>query len=39
VPAAATLGGELLPRLVPDVLRVDEHPVQVEDDGVDHSEI
>jgi hypothetical protein len=30
--------GEALASLVPHVLRVDEHAVEVEDDGLDHSE-
>ena len=38
VPAAAALPRELLPFRVPDLLRVQEQPIQVEDDGVDHSE-
>ena len=37
VPAAAALVRELLAHLVPDLLGVDEHAVEVEDDGVDHS--
>ena len=35
VPGAAALAGELLANLVPDVLRVDEHAVEVEDDRFD----
>ena len=37
-PAAAALARELLAHVVPDLLGVDQHPVQVEDDrAVDHS--
>ena len=39
VPAAATLLGELLANLVPDVFGVDQDPVEVEDDGFDHESI
>jgi hypothetical protein len=34
VPAPAALGDELAPRGVPCLLGVDEHAVEVEDDGV-----
>ena len=36
VPAPAALARELLAYVVPHVLGVDEHPVEVEDDGLDH---
>jgi hypothetical protein len=36
VPAAAALADELLANFVPDVLRVEEYAVEVEDDGPDH---
>jgi hypothetical protein len=37
VVAGAALAGEGLPDLVPDLLRLDEHAVEVEDDGLDHA--
>ena len=37
VPAAAALAGELLAYLVPDLLGVEKHAVEVEDDGLDHT--
>ena len=37
VPVAAALVRELLAHLVPDLLGVDEHPVEVEHDRSDHS--
>jgi hypothetical protein len=36
VPAATALADERLAHLVPDLLAVDEHAVEVEDDGFDH---
>jgi hypothetical protein len=36
VPAAAALLGELLAGVVPNLLRVEQHAVEVEDDRVDH---
>ena len=36
VPAAAALPGQLLARLIPDLFRVEQHAVEVEDDGLDH---
>ena len=36
MPAAATLAGELLAHLVPDLLGIQQEAVEVEDDGVDH---
>ncbi len=38
VPAPAALADELLARPVPDLLGVDQDSVEVEDDGVDHSD-
>ena len=38
VPAAAALLRQLLAHVVPDLLRVDDHAVEVEDDGLDHGE-
>ena len=38
VPVAAALVRELFAHLVPDLLGVDEHPVEVEDDRGDHSD-
>ena len=35
LPAAAALARQLLAHLVPDVLGVDEHAVEVEDDRLD----
>jgi hypothetical protein len=37
MPAAAALLRQLLARAVPDLLGVEQHAVEVEDDGVDHS--
>jgi hypothetical protein len=38
VPAAAALADEVLADLVPELLRVEQQPVQVEDDRVDQSD-
>jgi len=37
MPMGAALAHELLPDLVPDLLAVEEHARQVEDDGVGHA--
>jgi len=36
VPAAAAFADQTLAHLVPDLLRVEEQAVEVEDDGVGH---
>jgi hypothetical protein len=37
VPAAAALAGQPLARAVPDLLGVEQHAVEVEDDRLNHS--
>ena len=38
MPAAAALGRQRAASLVPDLLGIDQHAVEIEDDRFDHSE-